>query len=204
MEIGHTTVVVQRFLDDLGRVGGDAPDEILIRQLLSRAASRLHLLSGRLLHQSYPRLAQGPCNVRSEEVLSAVVERMMKAMRSVRPHTVREFFALANQHMRWELNDIARRFDKQAHTVELRESLLQSTAAAEEEEDGLKMHRIFAALDDLPDEEREAFYLVRLQGMSSVDAGRVIGVSYKTVDRRVKRSLALLTHFLADLAPGVK
>jgi len=32
-------------------------------------------------------------------------------MRSVRPQTVRQFFALANQHMRWQLNDLARRLD---------------------------------------------------------------------------------------------
>jgi hypothetical protein len=41
--------------------------------------------------------------------LSAVVERLLKALRAARPQTVREFFALANQHMRWELNDLARR-----------------------------------------------------------------------------------------------
>jgi len=34
-----------------------------------------------------------------------VVERLIKAMRGYRPQTVRHFFALANQHMRWELND---------------------------------------------------------------------------------------------------
>ena len=35
----------------------------------------------------------------------AVVERLLKGMRSIHPRTVRQFFALANQHMRWELND---------------------------------------------------------------------------------------------------
>jgi hypothetical protein len=37
-----------------------------------------------------------------DELLSSVVERLLKAMREVRPPTVRQFFALANQHMRWE------------------------------------------------------------------------------------------------------
>jgi len=202
VDLGHTTVVVQQFLDDLGRVDGDAPDEALIRKLLGRAANRLHLLASRLLHQSYPRLAQGPCNLSSEEVLSAVVERMIKAMRSIRPRTVREFFALANQHMRWELNDIARRFDKQTRTVELRETLIRAPSDDQSDEDSLKIGIIIAALDDLPKQEREAFDLVRLQGLSSAEAAAVIGVSYKTVDRRVKRSLALLTQFLADLAPA--
>jgi len=43
-------------------------------------------------------------------MLGGVVEGLLKAMRSIRPRTVREFFALANQHMRWQLNDLARRF----------------------------------------------------------------------------------------------
>jgi RNA polymerase sigma-70 factor (ECF subfamily) len=29
-----------------------------------------------------------------------------------RPTNVRQFFALANQHLRWELNDLARRLDE--------------------------------------------------------------------------------------------
>ena len=34
--------------------------------------------------------------------------------------TVRQFFALANQHMRWELNEMARRLDEQPTAAELR------------------------------------------------------------------------------------
>ena len=54
------------------------------------------------------RLTQPPLNLQPDEMLSAVVERLLKAMRSARPRTVRQFFALVNQHMRWELNDLAR------------------------------------------------------------------------------------------------
>ena len=52
-----------------------------------------------------------PLNLQAEEMLSAVVERLLKALREARPATVRQFFALASQHMRWELNDMARRLD---------------------------------------------------------------------------------------------
>ena len=51
-------------------------------------------------------------------------ERLIKAMRQARPKHVRQFFALANQHMRWELNDLARRLDEQAPAAELRDSLV--------------------------------------------------------------------------------
>jgi RNA polymerase sigma factor (sigma-70 family) len=205
VELAHTTIIVQRFLDDLDCAKGDAPDPALVRQLLGRAANRLHLLAGRLLYQSYPRLVKGPCNLRSEELLGAVVERMIKAMRSVRPRTVREFFALANQHLRWELNDIARRFDKETRPIELRESLVRWPVQSDEDDAGesQQLRRILAAFDELPKDEREAFDLVRLQGLSTAEAAVVIGVSDKTVGRRLKRCLLLLTHHLADLAPAV-
>ena len=63
-------------------------------------------------------------------MLSAVVERLLKAMRSVHPQTVRQFFALANQHMRWELNDLARRLDEQPTVVELNEGMVPARSAA--------------------------------------------------------------------------
>jgi RNA polymerase sigma-70 factor (ECF subfamily) len=36
-----------------------------------------------------------------------VVERPLKALREARPTSAWQFFALANPHMRWELNDMA-------------------------------------------------------------------------------------------------
>src|SRR5262245_5994482 len=95
----HTTAVVQRYLDELA---GDTPAEPIVRALLDRAVRRLHLLCANLVYRSYPRLAQPPLNLQADELLGAVAERLLKALREARPQTVRQFFALANQHMRWE------------------------------------------------------------------------------------------------------
>ena len=194
----HTTAVVQRYLDDLG---GDSPAEPIVRALLDRAVRRLHLLCATLLYRSYPRLAQPPLNLQADELLGAVAERLLKAMRAVRPRTVREFFALANQHMRWELNDLARRLDDQPAMVELQEGLAPAPASSVSglTPDGLRMLR---AIDELPEDEREAFDLVRVQGMTQVEAAQLLGVSVVTVKRRLNRGLRLLTEQLADLRPG--
>jgi hypothetical protein len=50
-----TTVEVQRFLDELAGVNGEASAEPIVGALLSRAVSRLHILCGSLLARSYPR-----------------------------------------------------------------------------------------------------------------------------------------------------
>ena len=55
-----------------------------------------------------------------------MAERLLKALREARPRTVRQLFALANQHMRWELNDLARRLDCQPAAAELSDGLVPS------------------------------------------------------------------------------
>jgi RNA polymerase sigma-70 factor (ECF subfamily) len=109
MDDEHTTVAVQRYLDELAGVSGDTPAEPVIRALIERSVDRLRLLCSTLLFRSYPRLTKPPLNLEADQLLSSVVDRLLKALREVRPTTVRQFFALGNRHMRWELNDIARR-----------------------------------------------------------------------------------------------
>ena len=192
-----TTAAVQRYRDALA---GDTPADPIIRALLERSVSRLETLCASMLYRSYPRLAQPPLNLHPEEMLGAVVERLIKAMRSVHPRSVREFFALANQHMRWELNDLARRLDEQPAVVELNEGMVPDPASSVSvlSSDG---RRMLEAIDSLPDEEREAFSLVRIQGLTQAEAAEVLGVSTKTVQRRLNRGLLLLSERLDDLRP---
>ena len=48
------------------------------------------------------------------------------------------------------------------------------------------------AIEALPDDEREAFDLVRIQGMTQAEAAEMLGVATKTVKRRLDRGLRLL------------
>jgi RNA polymerase sigma-70 factor (ECF subfamily) len=104
-----TTAAVQRSLKALA---GDQPAEPIVRALLGRSVRRLQILCGNLLYRQYRRLSLPPLSLQPDELLGAVVERLLKAMRTVRPQTVRQFFALACQHRCWELNDLARRLDE--------------------------------------------------------------------------------------------
>ena len=196
----RTTAIVQRYLNDLN---GDSPAEPIVRDLLSHAAGRLHLLCMSMLAREYPRLARPPLNLQSEEMLSGLVERLLKALRKTRPPTVRQFFGLANQHMRWELNDLARRLDEHSHAVELRDEFVP---APENSGSGLSPNtrRMLAAIESLPVEEREAFELIRIQGMSAAEVGGIVGVGERTVQRRLNRALLLLMGTLNDLSPPEK
>jgi RNA polymerase sigma factor (sigma-70 family) len=194
----HTTAAVRRYL---GELAGDSSAEPVVRALLDRAVRRLHQLCATLLYQSYPRLTRPPLNLQADEILGAVVERLLKALREARPANARQFFALACQHMRWELNDMARRLDEQPAAVELHDESVPAPASTDT---GLTpdSHRILAAIDGLPERERDAFDLVRIQGMSQSEAAQVLEVSVMTVNRRLNRGLQMLAATLGDLYPG--
>ena len=85
--------------------------------------------------------------------------------------------------------------------VELREGQL---AAPSSSDSGLSPHgrRMLEAIDSLPEDEREAFDLVRIQGLTYAEAAELQGVVPRTVQRRLDRGVQLLTERLGDLGPG--
>jgi RNA polymerase sigma-70 factor (ECF subfamily) len=193
-----TTIVIQRYLDALP---GDPAAEPIIRELLERAVARLRLLCATLLYRSYPRLAQPPLNLDTDELLGGVVARLLTALRKVRPQTVRQFFALANLHMRWQLNDLARRLDEQPAAAALAESGIAPPPNSSASGLTPNGRRMLGAIEGLPEAEREVFDLVRIQGLTHAEAAEVVGVSEKTVQRRLNRARLLLAEQLADLRP---
>jgi RNA polymerase sigma-70 factor (ECF subfamily) len=199
MEQENTTAAVERYLDELPSQPGDSSADPVVRALLAKSVRRLHLLCVSFLHKSYPRLTRPPLNLEADELLGAVVERLIKALREARPSTARQFFALASQHLRWELNEMARRLDKQPGAVEL----LDELRAPASSNSGLtpNARRMLDTIERLPESEREAFELVRIQGMSQSEAAELLGVSVATVTRRLSRGLQLLAAELGDLYP---
>ena len=198
MDAEPTSAAVQRYLDELA---ADSPAEPVVRALLDRAVRRLEKLCATFLYRSYPRLTRPPANLQPDEMLGAVIERLLKALREARPANVRQFFGLACQHIRWELNEMARRLDERPAAEELR---AETVPAPLNSDSGLTAdgRRILEAIDQLPADDREAFDLVQIQGLSQAEAARVLEVSVATVNRRLNRGLGLLTATLADLYPG--
>ena len=194
-----TTAIIQRYLDALP---GDPAAERLIRELLDRAVGRLRLLCASLLHRNYPRLTHPPVNLETDELLGSVVAGLLTALRTTRPPTVRRFFALANQHMRWQLNDLARRLDEQPASGALAESGVAAPPSSSDSCLTLDGRRILEAIERLPEDEREVFDLVGIQGLTAPEAATVVGASERTVQRRLHRARALLAEHLADLCPA--
>jgi hypothetical protein len=105
--------------------------------------------------------------------------------------------------MRWELNDLARRLDEQPHAVGLDEGLLPAPASSDSELSP-DARRMLTAIDDLPEEEREVFSLVRIQGLTNdlvaldrdvVTENERIGQSWYTSFLVVEKGLHRLSVF---------
>jgi RNA polymerase sigma-70 factor (ECF subfamily) len=141
-------------------------------------------------------------NLETDELLNGVVAGLLTALKKVRPQTVRQFFALANQHMRWQLNDLARLLDQQPRAAALVESGVAAPPGSSDSSLGQDARRMLQAIEGLPEDEREVFELVRIQGLTYTEAAAVVGVSAKTVQRRLNRARLLLAEQLADLRPA--
>jgi RNA polymerase sigma-70 factor (ECF subfamily) len=153
------------------------------------------------IFRSDPRMTRQTLSVQVDELVGAVADRLHKAVLEARPESVRQFFALAVEHVRSELNDLARRLDDQSAAVQLCEGNARSPVSS------LSVpipdsRRILQAISELPENEREAFDLVRVQGMTHTEAAEVLGVLALTVKRRMNSGMLLLTEQLADLWPG--
>lgn len=195
MEQTQTTIVIQRYLDALP---GDAERDGIVHELLERSVSRLRMLCARFLHQEYPRLTRAPFNMETDELLGGVVAGLLVALKKTRPPTVRRFFALANQHIRWQLNDLARRLDERPQIQELAESGVMAPTASTIAGLETNARRILKTIEELPEDEREVFELVAIQGLTHAEAAEIVGSSEKTIQRRLNRARLLLAEKLSD------
>jgi len=199
MDEAPTTVIIQRYLDALPE---DSAAEPIVRELLEQAVGRLRLLCATFLYKSYSRLTRPPVNLETDELLGSVVAGLLTALRKTRPPTVRRFFALANQHMRWQLNDLARRLDEQPTPMTLPEAGVAAPPASTASGLSPDGRHILEVIEALPEDEREVFDLVGIQGLTHAEVATVVGVSEKTVQRRLNRARLLLAERLADLRPA--
>ena len=194
----RTTASVQRYLVTLA--GNEDPDPI-VRALLARAANRLQGLCTNMLRRQYPRLMRAPANIQEEEMLSLLVERLLKAMRQVKPSTVREFFALANQHLRWELNDFARQLARRPALSPLADDLAVA-APSDASTEAVGISQVLQAIERLSEDQREVFTLIHIQGLTHAETAGVLGVSTKTVQRRLQQSATSLAGELSGVVAG--
>ena len=195
-----TTLFIQRCLDRLK--GGD---EAARGELINAAAGRLTRLAGKMF-RAERRLRRWED---TSDVLQNAVVRLLRRLRSVTPHTPREFFHLAAGEIRRELIDLVRHhFGPRGPGSRHVTPGPGDPAAALDHPDREQNPGALAQwgefherVADLPDDEREAFDLVWYQGLSYVEAAELLGLSARTVTRRWQTACLKLQGSLGDRLP---
>jgi RNA polymerase sigma factor (sigma-70 family) len=169
------TVELQKLIDRVNQ-GDDAARMVLI----DRAYERLRQLSALILRKSFPRLKGAPTLVDTTDVAHESAYRLYHALAEIRPTTVRDFFRLAAQRIRWLLLDLAREADRAEHVdrqpVESYENAARSDPPA-------VLTELYQQIEGLPAHEREVVDLIYFHGLSQAETATQLGVTERTVRR---------------------
>ena len=180
-------------------------DEGAYGELIASAADRLLRLTRKML-RNYPHLRRWE---QTDDVFQRAALRLYRSLGEVQPASPREFFGLAATQIRRTLIDLARQHfgphgqaahhhsDAGVGTGDGQNERVNNAAAPdgcpESLEDWADFH---IAVDSLPEDEREAFSLVWYSGVTQRDAGELLGISERTVLRRLHQARMLLARKL--------
>jgi RNA polymerase sigma-70 factor (ECF subfamily) len=187
-------VILDRFLT------GDAAAK---RELIGRAYDRLLVVARKVL-RSFSSVDES-----TAAVMNDAYSKLDKALTDVKPPTVRAFFGLASLQVRRVLLDMVRAEKRGPDVHRLGGGGGDDTAdyghdksdtgnAGGNEGQGAD---IVAAVDRLPDDEREVVDLLFWMGLTQPEAGAVLGVHEDTVKRRWATARIKLRGVLKDYGP---
>jgi RNA polymerase sigma factor (sigma-70 family) len=158
--------------------------------LLECAGERLTRLARKML-RGYPGVGRWE---QTDDILQNALLRLDRALKSIAPPTVRDFFRLAAVQVRRELIDLARRYSGPeglgAHHVCRSGTQNPSTDPQVKQDLTSDPKRLTAwtefhqAIEALSEEDREVFDLLWYQGLTQPEAAEVLGVSERTINRR--------------------
>jgi RNA polymerase sigma factor (sigma-70 family) len=184
-----TSTVIQGCIDRL-RAG----DESARAALLSCASDRLVRIARKML-KGYPGVARWE---QGDDIAQNALIRLERALHAVAPPTARDFFRLAAAEVRRELIDLARHYygprglgahhsSQAGHAGSSAEGVAKAPSAPDTTSDPGKLaawSEFHRAVDSLAESDRELFDLLWYQGLTQVDAARVLGVTERTVNSR--------------------
>jgi RNA polymerase sigma-70 factor (ECF subfamily) len=186
-EATHSTTQIQLRLDRL-RAG----DESARDELLSIACGRLTRLAHRML-RSYPGVQRWE---QTDDVLQNAAVRLCRALKDVKPASVRSFINLAAVQIRRELIDLARHYEGPegmgrhhgrrggAHGQGSPPSPGDLLADSDDPDRLAAWTEFHEAVEGLPEEAREVFDLLWYQGLSQAEAAALLGVTVRVVKYR--------------------
>jgi RNA polymerase sigma-70 factor (ECF subfamily) len=148
----------------------------------------------------------------SDDLLQQALVRLDRSLERSRPPNARSLLQLAALEMRHALIDLARhyfgpcgpgaQYHSQAaaagstnHLDGFAGMLTRPDDAAARAE---LLERLYAAIDKLPDDEREVVDIIGIHELSQAEAAAILGVALKTIGRRWRRARLRLFEMLRE------
>jgi RNA polymerase sigma-70 factor (ECF subfamily) len=183
-----TTRFVQACIVRLNR-GDEAERKASRDDLITAASGRLRHMAGQML-RDYPNVA-----VESGDLLAEAYLRLERALQAPgvleRMQTAADFFRLAACQIRRELLDLATAAQRRLVTLADEATSATGPRRADPAHGPATLARraeFFRAIDQLPEEERTAFELIWVQGLTKVEAAAALGVSEAAIRRRLLKA----------------
>ncbi|HXY36112.1 MAG TPA: sigma-70 family RNA polymerase sigma factor [Planctomycetaceae bacterium] len=175
-------------------------------RLLERAGQRLLALTRRML-RGYPHLRRWE---QTDDVFQNAVLRLYRSLGDVRPESVARFFGLATTQIRRTLIDLARHHfgpegaaarhhsDVAGNRSDQRHDfpLVQADEPPETVDAWARFHE---AVEALPHDEQEVFSLIWYGEATQKEAAELLGVTERTILRRLVRARLLLHESLKNV-----
>jgi RNA polymerase sigma factor (sigma-70 family) len=178
-----------------------AGDEEARRELIDTAYARLRRLSAIILRRSFPRLKGTPTLVDTTDVANESACRLHQALAEIQPATVRDFFRLAAQRIRWLLLDLAKQADR-AQIVGFDDRLaIEGRDDSSASGPPAALTELYRQIELLPANEREVVDLLYFHGLTQAEAANQLGVTERTVRRYSTAARFRLFEALKDTLP---
>lgn len=188
----QTTVVIQHKLDRLRAGESAARDEIV-----AFALRRLRKLAHHML-QGFPHVARFE---ESDDLLQRGALRLQQALSKVVPETTVELLRLTAQHMRYELIDLARYYQRRqlapqpaenAATSSTSEPLAEPSDSTYDPGDLADWTRVHEEIASMPDELRQVVELHWYHHLNQSEVAELLGVDRRTIIRRWQKARLML------------
>jgi RNA polymerase sigma-70 factor (ECF subfamily) len=194
------TAYLQHCLDRLHEGHASSRDA-----LLAGVCGRLERLTHVML-KDYRRLQRWE---NTDDVLQNALIRLHRALQTITPPTLGDFYRLATLQIRRELLDLARHYYGPEGAAARQASVSVTGSAGEPTNASLEPSRLLAwtefhqQVQELPEEEREVFDLIWYQGLAQTEAAEVLNVCARTVKRRWQAACLKLHDRLHGQLPGL-
>lgn len=174
-------------------------------ELLELASRRVHTLA-RKMFARYPKLRRWE---QTDDVFQNAMIRLHRSLADVRPDSARAFLGLAAVQIRRTLLDLARHHfgpagEAAQHQSDASAVAIQHQVTRQERPETLaEWARFHEIIESLPDEEREVFHLVWYDGMAQKQVAELLGMSERTVRRRVQTARLAIYEAMQGQQPTV-